>query len=355
MIPAGSSFGLVGALAAFPRRLAAREIALQGGKLHRKVIRQTQYVVFGRGMLDRLDATEIEARLDEIEGQGKFAISEVDFLVHLKLSRTDTPSLSEEVILSRSGLTRHDMRMLELFDAFESKYTFRDLVRAKSYAGLIAEGADWLSIARSIKDGGNLTAFTRLSVTSHRGRIFALRSGQLSEIDGQTLLPFDVSVDEDLDACFTRAEQEEASGSFLTSIPLYERCLSLDPSDAVSAFNLANCYKAVADFRSAAHAYARAIKLEPKMSEAWFNFADLLRTSGKIGGARHHLLQALKIDPAYADAIYNLAALEYEAGQLRDARRWWTRYLLIDKESQWAKTAARGIEFVDIELRRSSV
>ena len=90
------------------------------------------------------------------------------------------------------------------------------------------------------------------------------------------------------------------------------------------------------------------------MSEAWFNFADLLRSNGKIGGARHHLLQALKIDPAYADAIYNLAALEYDAGELSQARHWWSRYLLIDRESPWARTAARGIEFVDTELRRSS-
>ena len=36
---------------------------------------------------------------------------------------------------------------------------------------------------------------------------------------------------------------------------------------------------------------------------------------------------------------------------LAAARRWWERYLELDPESEWARTAARGIRFVDLQTR----
>ena len=89
-------------------------------------------------------------------------------------------------------------------------------------------------------------------------------------------------------------------------------------------------------------------------SEAWFNFAALLRDAGKIGAARQHLKRAIAIDPDYADAIYNLASLEFDAGALGAARTAWARYLELDQDSEWARTASRGIAFVDLNERKSA-
>ena len=44
----GAVFGTIGALAAFPLRLAAREVERQHGQLRRGVTRRTTHVVFGR-------------------------------------------------------------------------------------------------------------------------------------------------------------------------------------------------------------------------------------------------------------------------------------------------------------------
>jgi cytochrome c-type biogenesis protein CcmH/NrfG len=52
------------------------------------------------------------------------------------------------------------------------------------------------------------------------------------------------------------------------------------------------------------------------------------------------------LDPGYADAVYNLATLAFEAGDLEGARRWWERYLELDPDSDWARTAERGIRYV---------
>ena len=56
-------FGLVGALAAVPRRIAARDAARRGMILHRGTTRRTTHTVFGRGLLDRLDDAAITDRL----------------------------------------------------------------------------------------------------------------------------------------------------------------------------------------------------------------------------------------------------------------------------------------------------
>jgi tetratricopeptide (TPR) repeat protein len=88
--------------------------------------------------------------------------------------------------------------------------------------------------------------------------------------------------------------------------------------------------------------------------EAWFNFAALLRDEGKIAAARQHLQRAVAIDPDYADAVYNLASLEFDAGAFTAARAAWARYLELDADSDWARTATRGIAFIDLNSRKSA-
>ena len=100
------------------------------------------------------------------------------------------------------------------------------------------------------------------------------------------------------------------------------------------------------------HDYHRAIKRDPGFAEAWFNLAGLLGERGHAETARRHLEKAIAIDGDYADAVFNLAKLEFDAGNLAAARRAWARYLELDDHSEWARTAARGIQFVDLELHQ---
>jgi len=64
MAQPGPSFGSVGALRAFPQRLAARAVAARGGRLRRGTTRQTARVVIGRKLLDKLSDTAIEAKVE---------------------------------------------------------------------------------------------------------------------------------------------------------------------------------------------------------------------------------------------------------------------------------------------------
>ena len=71
---------------------------------------------------------------------------------------------------------------------------------------------------------------------------------------------------------------------------------------------------------------------------------------GRVDSARRHLRRAIALDSDYGDAVFNLAKLEFDAGNLAEARSQWVRYLELDSVTEWARTAARGIQFVDLQL-----
>jgi tetratricopeptide (TPR) repeat protein len=353
---AGINFGILGALDAFPRRLAAREVGRQNGHLRSGVTRTTTHVVFGRKLLARLSDAEIAGRFDAQVAAGRSPVSENGFLRMLGIIPiVPDGSLDRTALLNQSQLSERDFSLLATFDAFEHErepFSFRDVILAKKYSGLIAGGAGWGAIARSIhRVSGPVTSLTALSLeASGRDAVYARLGEHLSELDGQMLLPMDRASDDELEDLFEAAEEAETEERFADAAALYEKCLSLDPTDAVAQFNLANNLGAAGRTDEARLGYLKALKLDPAFGEAWFNLAGLEKEGGNVETARRHLLKAIAVDAAYGDAVYNLATLEFDAGELQQARHWWKRYLELDSESGWARNAIKGIHYVDLQL-----
>ena len=355
MTAAGKTFGTVGALAAFPRRLAAREVERQHGRMARGVTRRTTHLVFGRSLLGRGDDSRAEARFQAERRAGRQLLSENGFLRLLGLFKTPGESgLSRRELLDQSKLPDSVFDLLAVFDAFEhdsEPFSFRDLILARKYAGLVKGGAGWGAIARSVHRGGAVASLTAKSLhVEGAGAIYARLGENLSELDGQLLFDLGLPDDAELEESFASAETAEAEGRYAEAAEHYRRCLSFDPGDPIVAFNRANCLRAAGRLAEAAHDYARAIKLDPGFVEAWFNLAGLTAERGHAGAARRHLKKALLLDAGYADAVFKLAKLEFDAGDLAEARRCWSRYLELDSQSEWARIAARGIRFVDLQL-----
>lgn len=348
-------FGLVGALAAYPRRLLSREVERQGGELQHGVTRRTTHVVFGRTLLDKAAEAKLEARFEAVHGL--IPLSENGFLRLLGLlGSPGEAATTRGSLIEQSKVPQRALDMLSLFDAFEhhaEPYSFRDLILARKYAGLLASGAGWSAIARSVHRSGAVASLTALSLqAAGRAAVYARLGEGLSELDGQGLLPLDRSQDLEAEELFALAEDAEEDGHFAEAAALYGRCLAADPADAVAAFNRANCLRADGLENEAVQGYMRAIKLDPKFVEAWFNLAGLLAGQRKVAAARRHLKKAIALDPSYADAVFNLANLEYEAGDLAEARRWWVAYLELDATSEWAQTATRGVQYADLHLKQ---
>ncbi|UCI06348.1 tetratricopeptide repeat protein [Mesorhizobium sp. B1-1-8] len=366
VIVPGAVFGVVGALAAFPLRLAAREVERRHAELRRGVTRRTTHVVFGRALLvkaalAKTGDAEIERRVAAERGAGRMLVSENGFLRLLGLLKgPEASSLSRQSLIDQSRLAADDLDMLSLFDAFEhdgEPYSFRDLILARKYAGLIASGASWGAIARSVHRSGPVASLTAksLNLGSQHGRPDAIYLDEgRSELDGQLLFDLGAAEDDTLEDLFAEAEEAEEEGRHDDAASLYQRCLAIDPRDAVAAFNRANCLRGAGRAAEAAHDYARAIKLDPGFVEAWFNLAGLMNDEGKVASARRHLQKAIALDKTYADPVFNLAKLEFDAGDLAEARRLWARYLELDAESEWARIAQKGIQFVDLQLARMS-
>ena len=348
----GAIYGILGALAAFPRRLAAREIALQGGSLRGAGARNLTHLVFGRSLLARYTAEELERRAESAREAGAQPLSENGFRRRLRLLNTVDGSVSRQSLINQARLDGRTIDMLALFDAFErdsEPFSFRDVILARKYQKLIASGTSWADIARSVHRAGDVASLTALALHGQGKEVFVRDGELLSEMDGQGLLPLGED-GPDADALFEAAEAAEHDEEFAMAADLYGRYLAHVPSDPVAAFNRANVLRAAGKPEDAAEAYTRAIKLDPGFAEAWFNYGSLLRETGRRESARLHFAKAMSLDPTYADPVYSLAALEYDAGELALARQHWAHYLELDTKSEWAKKASRGIQIIDMTL-----
>lgn len=314
--------------------------------------------MFGRKLFARASDSEIETRLEKVRDADRQLMSENGFLRMLGLRQCpEASAMTRASLLEQASLAERDFELLSLFDAFEhdcEPYSFRDLILSKKYAGLISGGANWGAIVRSIhRSSGAVGSLTALSLEAEGDDAIYARVGeQLSELDGQMLLPIARSSDLELDALLDEAEQAEAEERFDAASVHYERCLSIDPKDPDVAFNLANCLVAAGRPDEARRAFLTALKLDPDFVEAWFNLANLLRTQGQKHAAREHLQRAIAIDPGYADAVYNLATIEFDLARLPEARSLWARYLELDSSSEWAQTAAKGVRYIDLHLAK---
>lgn len=353
---AGATVGLVGGLAGLPRRLAAREVAERGGQLRRGVTRRTSVAVIGRSLLARLGDAAIVAEVAAVRTPGRVLRSENGFRRLLAGTAGAPGALDARALAARSGLGADALAMLALFDGFEhdvEPFSFRDAILARKYAGLIAGGATWGAIARSVHRFGPAVSLTAKSLQVGAGQIYAADGKGLAELDGQLLLGLG-EAEEDAEEIFARAEAAEAAGAHGEAAALFGRCLAIDPGDSVAAFNRGNCLRAAGQAAEAERELARAVSLDPGFVEAWFNLAGLVAARGRVAAAREHLERALGLDPGYADAVFNLASLAFEAGDLAAAGRWWQRYLELDSDSEWARTAARGLQFVALAARGSA-
>lgn len=351
MTPVGPVVGIVGALEAFPRRIAVRAVEARGGQLRRGTPRGTTLAVVGRRLLRRPDA-QIEATVARARSDGTRLLGEAGFLRWLGLlPEVESGTHDRAAMLAMSDLSPADFDHLALFDAFEREaepYGFRDLVLARKYAALVTAGASWAAIARAVHRLPSVGDAAALSLDVEAEGIIARRPGWSGEIDGQGMLELEAATDR-ADEIFEAAEAAEAAGDCETAAALYNRCLSLDPGDAVAAFNRANCLAVLGRRPEAAHDYARAVKRDPTFVEAWFNLAGLMRQAGQDASARRHLRRAIGIAPDYADAIFNLAMLEYDAGEMAEAARLLHRYLEFDSRGEWADRARNGLRLIAME------
>jgi hypothetical protein len=352
----GAVFAILGALEAFPRRLAAREIEKRRGSLRRGVSRRTSVVIFGHRAAQIWSADRILKGMHDARSAGAALVSENAFLRLLGVTtKPETPrQISAHQLAEQSGLDSETVGRLCLFDAFEfseEPFGFRDLVAAKQYARLLADGVDWLGLIRAIRSGrvaapGGSLASVRLELL---GGDVMMRAGQsLTELSGQHLLDFPVEEADRADQLFEGAQEAEEIGDWEHARILYEKCLAIEPRDPVIAFNLSHAFMQLDNASEARRYLHKVLTLDKNYAEAWYNLAALARERSDMAAARRHLQKAIAADPTYPDPLFNLALVEFEAGAHDEASRLWQRYRELDPGSEWSEKAKHGLQLIQL-------
>jgi len=348
----GAAFVILGALEAFPRRLAAREIKARGGELRHGISRRTRFL--GHKLIEGASAASIEARIEEARKAGARLVSENAFLRLLKLA--DAPKgqreLSTRQIVEQSGLDRETFERLRLFDAFESgeePFGFRDLVAARQYAKLAADGVGWPDLVRAARSRRSASPQGGVSNVrlARAGKAVLMRSGEtLSELSGQLVFSLPADEGDRGDRLFEEAREAEEAEDWTRAAALYRRCVEIEPKDADVVFNLSHVLLKQGEWQEARRFLNKALRLDPTYAEAWYNLAAIAREHGDPESAKRHLRQAITADPGYPDPLYNLALLEFDAGDYEKASQLWERYRELDPDSSWGQKAKYGLQLI---------
>jgi tetratricopeptide (TPR) repeat protein len=353
----GAAFTLIGALDAFPHRLAAREIAARGGSLSRGLSRRTDIAVVGHRLIAAVKPDRIVHRLQEARETGAHLISETSFLRLMGLA--EEPNAQRQVsaasLRQQAGLSAEMVALLALFDMFEfgeEPFSFRDLVAAKQCGRLMADGVDWVALIRAVRSrAGDLPngGLASLRLERSGNRDVLMREGEaLMDMSGQHVLALPESSADSADRLFEDAEEAEDAGDWERARTLYTRCLAIEPHEPVIAFNLSHVLRQLGEREEARRYLTKALALNPDFAEAWYNLASLAREADDLGSARRHLRRAIAADPRYPDPLYNLALLEFEAGEYDEAAHLWQRYLKLDPDSAWGKKARHGLQLISM-------
>jgi tetratricopeptide (TPR) repeat protein len=352
----GAAFAIVGALDAFPRRLAARAIAGRGGKLQRSLSRKTRVAVLGHRM-SSWSGAKIIHRIERARKTGASLISENSFLRALGLSTHPETArqISARSLMDQSGLDADTLERLRLFDAFEfcdEPFGFRDLVAARQYQRLLADGLDWLGLVRAVRSGrtgatGGSLANVRLERSSWNDVL--VRDGHgLIELSGQHLLALPSDENLSADDLFDEAQEAEEAEDWARARPLYHRAHQIEPSDPVIAFNLSHVLMKLGEWQEARRYLTKVLSLDPNYAEAWYNLASIARDQKDAEAARRYLQKAIAADPIYPDPVYNLALLEFDSGAYGEATRLWERYRELDPDSDWGRRAKQGLQLIGL-------
>jgi tetratricopeptide (TPR) repeat protein len=350
-----------GKLASITRAQAFSLVATLGGTPRTGVTKATTLLIVGELGWPLLPDGSPSNSLAKAKLYGVPIASERRFLTWAGKSLPDsqTRAYTKEHLasLSRVSLDLIDQfAMFGLIEPSDNLFGFRDLAAARQIANLLASGVKLSSITQSLAeihkwlpDAGlaNLRLYPEASNT-----LLVEHSDGRTDKKGQFVLPIAPST-ADADALFAQAQGAEEDEDWVGAERLYSLVMSVDPSDAASAFNLANVLRTQNKLVEAEAAFRIAIERDREFAEAWYNLADLLDEQRRGLEAVRCLEQALKADPDYADAVFNLALLLQRLERLSDAAIQWKRYMEIDRTSPWAHRAKRALKLCEMQMALS--
>jgi tetratricopeptide (TPR) repeat protein len=155
------------------------------------------------------------------------------------------------------------------------------------------------------------------------------------------------------------ADHYASSGDLADAVTAYRRALSIEPSNARLALNLANAQRDAGNFPEAVDTYRRALALDASDPLTWVNFGIALGALGDTVQGLVALERASVLNPGEPLAWYNLANIRFVRGDLDGARTMYARATVLDGSLALAHFQLARIDLLErneagalVELRR---
>jgi tetratricopeptide (TPR) repeat protein len=115
------------------------------------------------------------------------------------------------------------------------------------------------------------------------------------------------------------ADALRSRGRVRESLPLYQRALALEPSDAVAHNNFGNAHLQLGQCADAVAAYRRALAISPQNADIHCNLANALRQLGELPEALIESERAIALNPQLSMAHNNLGLVLAGQGRRDEA------------------------------------
>jgi tetratricopeptide (TPR) repeat protein len=262
---------------------------------------------------------------------------------------TGSPSISRRQVLERYKHVRDDhLRYMQKWGLIravpgghgESAYAFSDLHLIRDADALLAEGASFRAVLRTLlaSRSGQLTFDFRIEAP--RAKVLQLTQREpppMTALLSPVGPPPPSAAEEYFTAASTLDDGDPANAD--KALLMYRRALEIDPYLVPAMINLANLHYGRDAIAEAQALYERAVALEADVFEAHFNLGNIFHDLGRYQEAQTRYREALRLNPAFADAHFYLAVTLEKAGQSPEARRHWRAYQQLAPQGEWVGLA----------------
>ena len=117
------------------------------------------------------------------------------------------------------------------------------------------------------------------------------------------------------------------AGRTREAIAVFEKALSLDPTNAQAKANLGTVFLTTRDYSRARTELEASLALDPDVSRAHNALGVIAAETGRLDDAIRHWKRAVELNPHEWDTVFNLGTVLRKAGRSEEARPFLERFL----------------------------
>jgi len=121
---------------------------------------------------------------------------------------------------------------------------------------------------------------------------------------------------------------------FQEAIECYKKTFEFEAPDALTYYNIGECYEQLEDMQRSREYYRKATKLDPNLSQAWLGIGVTLQNEERWFEALHYIKKALELDEDSAECWFALGDAEYHLDNYAAAEAAYQKVVQLEPENK---------------------